>query len=137
MLRTAAWPMEGTWPMVCGDLAMPKPTGPLLTCVQHNCDEVIRQYQLRRLQVYKLLTPHFVYTLRMNANARTTLINQPQKTTGILEVKPSPTSPTACASRPQSSVPHPCQQPTQHINSGSRRTVVTVRWRHGSTAQLM
>ena len=34
------------------------------------------------LQVYKLLTPHFVFTLRMNANARTTLTN----VTGILEV---------------------------------------------------
>jgi hypothetical protein len=33
-------------------------------------------------QVFKLLSPHFVYTLRMNANARSTLINQ----TGILEV---------------------------------------------------
>ena len=35
-----------------------------------------------RLQVYKLLTPHFMFTLRMNANARTTLTN----VTGILEV---------------------------------------------------
>ena len=33
-------------------------------------------------QVFKLLSPHFVFTLRMNANARSTLINQ----TGILEV---------------------------------------------------
>jgi hypothetical protein len=33
-------------------------------------------------QVYKLLTPHFVYTLRMNANARSALVNQ----TGLLEV---------------------------------------------------
>ena len=33
-------------------------------------------------QVYKLVTPHFLYTLRMNANARTTLVNQG----GIVEV---------------------------------------------------
>ena len=36
-------------------------------------------------QVYKLITPHFLYTLRMNANARSTLINQ-DPLTGILEV---------------------------------------------------
>jgi hypothetical protein len=36
-------------------------------------------------QVYKLITPHFLYTLRMNANARTTLVNQG----GIVEVTAS------------------------------------------------